>query len=212
MKGRFLLASLLLASLSLCLLNVSRASAAIWGVDYIELPNEGGVTVNVTDPIGNPFASVTVPGETVTLTDFPDPLSNLVLPAGFLTPIGIINAPGTTYTITIFEDASRTTISDQIFLEIIGIAQTRVTFKSDPADFLPPQPDLTQFNVILNYDETADPVQLAPLGNVNGDQILTSVLSDVESAVPEPASLIVWSLLGLSFGGATWWRRRKHAA
>lgn len=32
-----------------------------------------------------------------------------------------------------------------------------------------------------------------------------------EPAVPEPASLIVWSLLGLTVGSATWWRRRKPA-
>ncbi len=30
--------------------------------------------------------------------------------------------------------------------------------------------------------------------------------------VPEPASLIVWSVLGLSVAGAGWWRRRKAAA
>ena len=29
--------------------------------------------------------------------------------------------------------------------------------------------------------------------------------------VPEPASLIIWSLLGLTMGGASWWRRRKRA-
>lgn len=32
------------------------------------------------------------------------------------------------------------------------------------------------------------------------------------SAVPEPASIAVWSLLGLTLGGATWLRRRKAAA
>jgi len=30
--------------------------------------------------------------------------------------------------------------------------------------------------------------------------------------IPEPASLIVWSVLGLSVAGAGWWRRRKAAA
>jgi hypothetical protein len=30
--------------------------------------------------------------------------------------------------------------------------------------------------------------------------------------VPESCSLIVWSLLGLTIGGANWWRRRRMAA
>jgi len=30
--------------------------------------------------------------------------------------------------------------------------------------------------------------------------------------IPEPGSLIVWSVLGLSVAGAGWWRRRKAAA
>jgi hypothetical protein len=29
------------------------------------------------------------------------------------------------------------------------------------------------------------------------------------SNVPEPASLLVWSTIGLCVGGASWWRRRK---
>ena len=36
-------------------------------------------------------------------------------------------------------------------------------------------------------------------------------LAAVET-VPEPASLVVWSLFGLSVGGATWWRRGKVVA
>ncbi len=34
----------------------------------------------------------------------------------------------------------------------------------------------------------------------------------ITSSVPEPASVIVWSLLGLTIGGAGWWRRHKRAA
>jgi hypothetical protein len=33
-----------------------------------------------------------------------------------------------------------------------------------------------------------------------------------EVAAPEPGSMIVWSLLGLTIGGAGWWRRRKVSA
>jgi hypothetical protein len=31
------------------------------------------------------------------------------------------------------------------------------------------------------------------------------------AAVPEPASMLVWSLLAVTVGGATWWRRRRVA-
>ena len=31
-----------------------------------------------------------------------------------------------------------------------------------------------------------------------------------QEVVPEPSSLIVWSLIGLSFAGIGWRRRRKH--
>ena len=31
------------------------------------------------------------------------------------------------------------------------------------------------------------------------------------SAVPEPASLAIWSIIGLTFTGIGWWRRRKSA-
>jgi len=31
------------------------------------------------------------------------------------------------------------------------------------------------------------------------------------SAVPEPGSVMVWSLLGLTIGGAGWWRRKRSA-
>lgn len=34
---------------------------------------------------------------------------------------------------------------------------------------------------------------------------------EMDAAVPEPTSLVVWSLIALTFGGARWWRRRKSA-
>ena len=29
------------------------------------------------------------------------------------------------------------------------------------------------------------------------------------TSVPEPSSIIIWSLIGLTFAGIGWWRRRK---
>jgi formylglycine-generating enzyme required for sulfatase activity len=57
-----------------------------------------------------------------------------------------------------------------------------------------------------------------PVGGVNGFSDgpgggfrVATVATIPAPAVPEPASLIVWSLLGLTVGSATWWRRRKPA-
>lgn len=51
-----------------------------------------------------------------------------------------------------------------------------------------------------------------PSMEVSSLAIDNAQLSLAVAAVPEPASLIVWSLLGLTVGGATWWRRRMVAA
>jgi hypothetical protein len=39
-----------------------------------------------------------------------------------------------------------------------------------------------------------------------------SILAETASQVPEPTSLIVWSLLAMTLGSAGWWRRRKMAS
>ena len=45
-----------------------------------------------------------------------------------------------------------------------------------------------------------------------GSANLYVISFDPPAVVPEPASIAVWSLLGLTLGGTTWWRRRKKAA
>ncbi len=55
-------------------------------------------------------------------------------------------------------------------------------------------------NVILQGYNTADGVTY----DIHWDNLQAS-------AVPEPASLLVWSMLGLALGGATWWRRKRSA-
>jgi hypothetical protein len=47
--------------------------------------------------------------------------------------------------------------------------------------------------------------QFSPLAFDNAE------LSLATAPVPEPASLIVWSLLGLTISGAGWWRRKRSA-
>ena len=69
-------------------------------------------------------------------------------------------------------------------------------------------------------------LMLDPTGGSQGDGLVTGVFTDGSSfavnlrgdatssrirlaEVPEPSSLIVWFLIGLSFAGIGWWRRRK---
>ena len=81
-----------------------------------------------------------------------------------------------------------------------------------------------QNNAVVDYSQ--EPINLFSLqtgsawangftGLVDGLTI-TLVNGDVANvnleAVPEPASIIVWSLIGLAFGGVAWRRRRKHDA
>lgn len=40
---------------------------------------------------------------------------------------------------------------------------------------------------------------------------LTGQLVAVDENVPEPGSIVIWSLLGLAAAGGTWWRRRRKA-
>lgn len=43
------------------------------------------------------------------------------------------------------------------------------------------------------------------------DFIFTALATE-PAVVPEPASLVVWSLIAISVGGAGWWRRKKRSA
>ena len=49
-------------------------------------------------------------------------------------------------------------------------------------------------------------------GTIDGQYVFRVRSGVVVAEVPEPTSLIVWSLLGLTISGAGWWRRRKLTA
>jgi hypothetical protein len=61
---------------------------------------------------------------------------------------------------------------------------------------------------VLEFHVTNDPYETN--FNPTGLQVLFTAASYV--AVPEPVSLVVWTILGLTVGGATWWRRRTAAS
>jgi hypothetical protein len=59
---------------------------------------------------------------------------------------------------------------------------------------------------------SASPAVSSTFDEIDEIYAFSQALVDPESSsVPEPSSLIVWSLLGLTLG-AGWWRRRKRAA
>jgi hypothetical protein len=65
--------------------------------------------------------------------------------------------------------------------------------------------DLSLFfnkNMFLNYMQTSTNT----FGSLNASVLSASV------SIPEPSSIIVWSLLGLTITGAGWWRRQKRSA
>ena len=104
----------------------------------------------------------------------------------------------------------------------VGAALTadRLIFYSDYDPNEPPEPGvLADTGFPLNFggvNQNGGPLtEVGPEGNNGVDWFpggnVYHAVSDGQ-IVPEPGSIVVWSLLALTFGGATWWRRRKHAA
>jgi len=75
--------------------------------------------------------------------------------------------------------------------------------------------ELSSWQILLNTSQipgfTWDGKALLTVQN--GDNAYTDALiaTPANAVVPEPASLVVWSLLAMTVGGAGWWRRRQSA-
>lgn len=68
--------------------------------------------------------------------------------------------------------------------------------------------------LFYGFVDTADSYTKITFGNTSGYDGFgydDMTVGDVQQIVPEPSSLAVWSLVGLSFLGIGWWRRRKAA-
>ena len=88
-------------------------------------------------------------------------------------------------------------------------------------DYLSMAPGSTTTFIVGGYQVDVTPLGLDPVGGSNFDgsnpwvQPTRDVYArfDVSAVdVPEPTSMIAWSLLGLTISGAGWWRRRKLTA
>jgi hypothetical protein len=166
----------LAAGLSLLLLAAGNASAGT--INWVELPNEGGITFFGDNTAGG-FAT----GEVFHV-------SSPFVPPGYV-PDAIASHIGITlsanyYLFDILESAGGP-ISDQVYVHILSGADTVIDFFSDPSTFV----NLTPTGTVV---ETAGLQFVGAYQNDRGETVSLNVDSGVD-AVPDAGSTI--TLLGL---------------
>lgn len=206
MIRRLLSVMLLPAGLSLALLLANSASAAVT-INFIELPNEGGIHVTTTD--------ASVPTHDITKNAEPARVATIsfaVMGSAdlYMTHIGVTHlGPGFSVLVNILESPGGP-LSDQIWLHLMGPDQfqnaaTVIDFISDPS----------QFNISTSpaaIVEHGSQQQGLTYNDATGNQVPINFLSDTEGVVPEPHSLVIWGLLAGAGLFMTHVRRRRTAA
>lgn len=96
-------------------------------------------------------------------------------------------------------------LTESVILSLSGNTGAALSGTDPPGSL-----DLDDFNG-FNY------VELSFYDDETGDETflelgITMMTSPDGPVVPEPASLVVWSLLGVLLTGGQWWRRRRRAA
>ena len=164
-------------------------------LDFTELANEGGITVTETGgPQGNGSLGP-VSGETVTISASPTGFTGLGTSASYL--FNLLEPGGNT-------------ISDQVIVTGTGGCgpdcggdPVSVRFTSDPAQF-----QTTAANVTTTENGTRQFV--GSYLNDRGLLVSIFVTSDVDAAVPAPATLLLLCA-GLTGLAGTAWRRHRRA-
>ncbi len=83
------------------------------------------------------------------------------------------------------------------------------TWESLTTDLLLPSNTDRVAVMLIAYENVLNDGQFPEFHGHYVDDV-TLTLSGVASPIPEPSTLIVWSLLGLTFGGVGYWRRRRR--
>lgn len=161
-------------------------------LDFIELPNEGGITVTETGgPRGNGSLGP-VTSETVTISDGTSGFTGL--------------GTGTPYVFNLLEPDGLT-ISDQVVVTPgcgdCGDLPVSVSFSSDPIEFSLRTADRSTIEdgtrqLVGNYEDG------------KGLTVNIFVTSDLDAAVPAPATLLLLAA-GLTGLAGTAWRRHRRA-
>jgi hypothetical protein len=151
-----------------------------------------------------------------------------------LMAVQFVSGPGGPFEAPVFSDFTDPGWTDQPTVEIgpnrdLGIAAGppidpsagmyfKISFVGDSTDSL-------SFNFFA-YDDSDVPFSTQLIWNGGPDFSQSDVMTDIPSrddvlnlivpagaeGVPEPSSIIAWSLLGLTMSGTGWWRRRKVSA
>jgi PEP-CTERM motif-containing protein len=162
---------------------------------FTELPNEGGITA--TELLqGISTGSSTVSGETISLADGVNGFGAL----------GSI----TKHIFNLLEPDGSGAISDQVIVLNPGCDNeqggcqgvVRVTFSSDPALFDPGTPDVSTI-------EDGTEQFVGSYTDLRGFIVSIYVTSDVDAAVPAPATLFLFGTGLTALVGVTWRRHRR---
>jgi PEP-CTERM motif-containing protein len=183
---------------AVALLTLSASPAAALVLDFTELPNEGGITATESSNNLIVFARIQVAGETISLSD---------RELGDFGQFCCLGSPANHVFNLLEPDGS---ISDQVIVfaacsdpgSECGNNGIRVMFTSDPAQF-----DLGAADVTTTENGTRQFVG-SYIDN-GGQTVQIFVTSDVDAAVPAPATLLLFGTGLTALVGVTWRRHRR---